>query len=84
MHPLYFTQANDMVIRADSDAAYLVASKARSCPEWYIYMGNQEEYKQIINDPIMVIARILKMVIASAAEAEVKALYPNAQEISPL
>ena len=73
-----------MIIRCDSDAAYLVASKARSRAAGFIYMGNKDGNKEIINAPIMVIAKILKMVVASAAEAEVAALYHNAREIVPL
>ena len=47
-------------------------------------MGNHKENEKIINGPIMVIARILKMVVASAAEVEVGALYHTAREIYPL
>ena len=63
--------ASDMIIRGDTDAAYLVASKARSRNAAYIFMGNKDRNNQIINGPIMVIARILEMVVTSAAEAEV-------------
>ena len=47
-------------------------------------MRNHKEYKQIVNGTIMVIACILKMVVASASEAEVGALFHTAQEIVPL
>ena len=77
-------RASDMVIKNDSDAAYLVAPKARSRAGGYTYMGNNDENEQIINAPIMIIAKILKMVVASAAEAEIAALFLNAQEIVPL
>ena len=73
-----------MVVKADCDAAYLVASKARSRTAGFIYMGNHEENQQIINGPIMVIAQILKRVVASAAEADDGALYHATQEIVPL
>ena len=73
--------ASDMIIRGDTDAAYLVASKARSRNAAYIFMGNKDRNNQIINGPIMVIAKILKMVVASAAEAEVASLFHAAQEI---
>ena len=75
--------ASDMVIRVGIDAAYSVASKARSCKAGFIYMINHEEHKQIINDPIMFIAITLKMVVISGAEVEVGALYYNAREILP-
>ena len=71
-------------IRCDADAAYLVAPKARSREGGYIYMGNLATNIQIINAPIMIIATILKMVVGSAAGAEVAALNHCAQEIVPL
>ena len=76
--------ASDMIIRGDTDAAYLVASKARSRNAAYIFMENKDRNNQIINGPIMVIAKILKMVVASAAEAEVASLFHAAQTIVPL
>ena len=76
--------ASDMIIRCDSDAAYLVAPKARSRAGGYIFLGNADSNTQIINAPIMVIATILKMVVSSAAEAEVAALYHCARELVPL
>ena len=75
---------SDMIIQRDTDAAYLLASKARSRNTAYIFMGNKDRNNQIINRPIMVKVRILKMVVALAAEAEVASLYYAAQEIVPL
>ena len=73
-----------MVVKADSDAAYLVALKARSRTTGFNYMGNHKENEQITNGPIMVIARILKIVVASVAKAEVEALYYTTRETVPL
>ena len=75
---------NDMIVKADSDAACLVASKAKSWPVGFMYMRNYEENEQIINDPIMVIVWILKMVVASVAEAEAGALHYTARKIVSL
>ena len=47
-------------------------------------MGNKDRNSQIINGPIIVIARILEMVVALAAEVEVTSLFHAAQEIVPL
>ena len=47
-------------------------------------MGNKDQNNQMIHRPIMVIARILKMVVALVAQAEVALLYHAAQEIVPL
>ena len=73
-----------MIIRGDSDATYLVASKAQSRNTGYIFMRNKGGNNQIINGPIMVIARILKMVVASVAEASMALLYHAAREVVPL
>ena len=67
--------ASNVIIRCNPDAAYLVVPKARSRSGGYIYMGNRDNNIQIINAPIMIIATILKMVVSSAAEAEIAALY---------
>ena len=77
-------QASDMIIRVDSDETYLVASKARSRTASFIYMGNKDRNKEIINALIKVISKISKMVGASAAETEVSALYHNAKGIVSL
>ena len=76
--------ASDIIIRGDTDAAYLVTSKARSRNTAYIFIGNTDRNNQIINGPIMVIAKKLKMVVSSAAEAEVASLFHSAQTIVPL
>jgi hypothetical protein len=73
---------SEMVLQGDSDAAYLVCPQARSRAGGYIYVGNKD--KTLFNGPILVLARVIKNVMASAAEAEVAALYMNAQEIVPM
>ena len=75
---------NDMIIQRDTDAVYRVASKARSSNAAYIFMENKDRNNQIINGLIMVIARILKMVVALAAEVEVALLFHASQQIVPL
>ena len=77
-------RASDMVIHNHSDAAYLVASEARSRAGGFTYMGNHKGKPQIINGAISVIAKIIKSVMSSAAEAEVGALFMNAKAIIPL
>ena len=39
--------ASDMIIQRDTDAAYLVASKARSRNTAYIFMGNKDQNNQM-------------------------------------
>jgi hypothetical protein len=47
-------------------------------------MGNHQGRPQIINGAISVIAKIIKSVMSSAAEAEVGALFMNAKALIPL
>ena len=75
-------KASDMILTIDSDAAYLVAPQARSRAGGFHYLGNKDG--TLFNGSIAVIARIIKNVMASAAEAEVGALYLNAQAAVPL
>ena len=76
--------ASDMILYNHSDASFLVASRARSRAGGYTYFGNKSTNKEIINGPIAVIAKVIKSVMSSAAEAEIGALYINAQELAPL
>ena len=71
-------RASDMILQVDSDAAYLVCPEARSRAGGYHYLGNKDG--QLINAPIFVLAKVIKNVMASAAESEVAALFMNAQE----
>ena len=71
-------RASDMVLRVDSDAAYLVAPEARSRAGGYQYLSNEEG--TLFNGPVLILAKVIKNVMASAAEAELGALYMNAQE----
>jgi hypothetical protein len=50
----------------------------------FTYMGNHEGQPQIINSAILVIAKTIKSVMSSAAEAEIGALFMNAKAIIPL
>jgi hypothetical protein len=78
-------RASDMVLHNHLDAAYLVASEARSRAGGFTYMGNHHQGRpQIINGAISVIAKIIKSVISLAAEAEVGALFMNAKGLIPL
>ena len=73
---------SEMILQGDSDAAYLVCPQARSRAGGYIYVGNTD--RNLFNGPVLVLARVIKNVMASAAEAEVAALYMNAQEMIPM
>jgi hypothetical protein len=73
---------SDMILQGDSDAAYLVCPEARSRAGGYIYCGNKD--KKLFNGPVLVLSKKIKNVVSSASEAEVAALYLNAQEMVPM
>ena len=74
-------RASDMQLSIESDAAYLVCPQARSRAGGYHYLSNKGATS--FNGPITVIAKVIKNVMSSAAEAEIGALYINAQEAIP-
>jgi hypothetical protein len=71
-----------MVLNIHSDAAYLNAPNARSRVGGHFFLGWLPEKNLPIrlNGAIHVISTILKFVAASAAEAELGALFVNAKE----
>ena len=71
-----------MILQGDSDAAYLVCPEARSRLGGYFFLGNKSRTQ--FNSPLLVLAKVVKNVMASTAEAEVGALYTNAQEALPM
>ena len=74
--------ASDMILNVYSDASYLSAPKARSRAGGYFFLGSLpcDEDPIKLNGAIHVTCTILKLVAASAAEAELGALFLNAQE----
>jgi hypothetical protein len=75
-------RASDMILNVHSDASYLSAPKARSRAGGYFFLGSipRDAEPIIINGAIHITCTILKLVAASAAEAELGALFLNAQE----
>jgi hypothetical protein len=59
-------RASDMIIQADSDAAYLVRAEERSRAGGYIFLGNLK--KTQFNGPVLVLAKIIKNVMGSACD----------------
>ena len=72
----------DMVFFTDSDASYLVEPSARSRAAGYHYLGDSTG--QSFNAPIYALAKVIKSVMTSAMEAEVKALFMNAKKNSQI
>ena len=70
--------ASDMVLRVDSDAAYLVAPKARSRIAGYFYLSSLED-EPPLNGAVHIECKTLRHVVASAAEAETAGVFHNSQ-----
>jgi hypothetical protein len=70
-------RASDMILTIVSDAAYQVAAKSRSRAS-----GNADG--KLFNGAIFILAKIIKAVMQSAAEAEYGGLYMNAKEAVPM
>jgi hypothetical protein len=74
--------ASDMIMNIQSDASYLSEIKARSSACGHFFMGwmpkNGEPIK--LNGAFYVNTTILRFVVASAAEAELGALFHNCQD----
>ena len=67
--------ASDMILFIDSDAAYLVETEAKSRAGGFFYLGNKDG--KLMNGSILILAKIIKFVMSSAAEAEIAALFMN-------
>ena len=74
--------ASDMILNVHSDASYLTAPKARSRIGGHFFLGKiPVDGKPIfLNGPILSLCTVLRTVAASAAEAELGALFHNAKE----
>ena len=72
----------DMALEVHSDASYLSETNARSCAEGRLFLSvdtrNTTNNWSVIN-----ISHIIKSVMNSSAEAELGALFINAQEAVP-
>ena len=75
-------RASSMILQTHSDAAYLVAPQSRSRMGGYHFLGDRN--RESFNGPILVLAKIIKHVMSSACEAEVGALFMNAQQAVPI
>jgi Reverse transcriptase (RNA-dependent DNA polymerase) len=74
--------ASDMILHIHSDASYLSEPQARSRVGGYFFLGGKEEPADNPrpNGPVHVESRIMRNVMASAAEAETGGLFINGQE----
>jgi hypothetical protein len=74
--------ASDMILNVHSDASYLSASNTSSRAADYFFLGSVPKDRQPIklNGCINISCTVLKLVAASAVEAELGALFLNAKE----
>ena len=73
---------SDMILKIHSDASYLSEKEARSRAGGYFFLANKNDNQY--NGPIHILSTILRNVMASAAEAELGALFENAKEAAPM
>jgi hypothetical protein len=74
---------SNMTLAAHSDASFLSKSKSRSRVGSHIFVSENDPFPRT-NGPVISIAWVIKTVMASAAEAELAALFTTAQEMVPL
>jgi hypothetical protein len=83
--------ASDMVLHIESDASYLSAAKARSRSAGYHFLSDRPRdppdptaAPPKANGAINVHCTVMREVLASAAEAELAALFHNGREACPI
>ena len=67
-----------MILNVDSDASYRVEPEAQSRMGGFHFLGNKDE--KLFNGPILVLAKVIRNVMASATEAEIGGLFMNTQK----
>jgi hypothetical protein len=77
--------ASDMVLYAESDAAYLVQPNAKSRASGFFYLSakippDNPLPKPPMNGPILIVCKTIRHVVASSAEAETSSIFINARE----
>jgi hypothetical protein len=73
--------ASDMILHIHRDASHLSENEAKSRAGGFFYMGsNNKTDKKLTNGAILIISKVLKHVMSSAAEAEIGAVFINAKE----
>ena len=77
-----------MILYAESDAAYLVQSNAKSRTAGVFYLSSKLPEVKIpkppLNGPLLIVCKTIRHVVASAAEAETSGLFINAGEAIPI
>ena len=73
-----------MILSVHSDAAYLVAPKARSRIAGFFSLGSNPTSRPLPHCPVLVECKTLRHVVTSSAEAEIAGVYHNAQIAIPI
>jgi hypothetical protein len=76
-------RASDMILSVHSDASYLSETKARSRSGGFFHMGSKDR-NTTQNGPLLATTAIMKVVVSSAAEAEIGALFENCKKATIL
>ena len=76
-------RASDMILGAHADASFHNETKGRSRAGAHIFLSEDELIPRW-NGAILTIAQIIKFVMASAAEAELGALFITAKKVLPI
>ena len=69
-----------MILKFHSDASYLTEPQARSRQGGWFYLGNDPSKPEVPNGPILADTGVIKMVLSSAAESEIGALFANSKK----
>jgi hypothetical protein len=72
--------ASDMILHIHSDTSYLSENEAKSRAGGFFYMGSDTKTdRKLTNGAILIISKVLKHVMSSAAEAEIGAVFYKRQ-----
>ncbi|MBM4179865.1 MAG: hypothetical protein FJ211_11150, partial [Ignavibacteria bacterium] len=76
-------RASKMILAAHSDASFLTEPGSRSRAGAHIFLSEHDAIPRP-NGPVLTLSHVIRFVMASAAEAELAALYHTAREMIPL
>ena len=76
-------RVSSVVLAAHSDSGFNNKSRSRSRAGAHIFLSENNNIPRW-NGPLLTIAQIMKYVVSSAAEAEMRALFLTAKEMVPL
>jgi hypothetical protein len=77
---------SDMILHIHSDASYLSEPEAKSRVGGFFFLSSKDDpnKKPLMNGATHIVCNLLKIVTASAAEAETAGLFYNGQEAEPI